>query len=55
MRKYSKDTKEQVVETLHSDARQGLNVSQIASLRRAHGLNKLEEAAKVAFLNPIVM
>ena len=47
MRKFSKDTREQVVETLSSDSRQGLSLNQVVSLRRAHGLNKLEEEAKV--------
>lgn len=47
MRKFSKDTKEQVVETLSSDSKDGLNAAQVASLRRAHGLNKLEEEQKV--------
>ncbi|KAJ1434018.1 hypothetical protein B484DRAFT_3792 [Ochromonadaceae sp. CCMP2298] len=43
MRKFAKDTNEQVVETLHSDFNAGIGVGQVASLRRAHGLNKLEE------------
>jgi len=47
MRKYSKDTREQVLETLHSDIKKGLSTSQVASLRKAHGLNKLEEEEKV--------
>ncbi len=36
-----------MVETLSSDSRQGLAQNQVVSLRKAHGLNKLEEEPKV--------
>lgn len=47
MRKFARDTTEQVVEGLGSDLVQGLNASQVVSLRKVHGLNKLEEEEKV--------
>jgi len=46
MRKYAKDTTEQVIDTLSSNLRQGLSSIQVASLRKEHGLNKLEEEEK---------
>jgi magnesium-transporting ATPase (P-type) len=54
MRKFSKDTSEQVVETLSSDTRLGLSLNQVGSLRKAHGLNKLEEEEKVFFFSVIL-
>ena len=47
MRKYAKDTTEQVIDTLSSNLRQGLSSIQVASLKKEHGLNKLEEEEKV--------
>jgi magnesium-transporting ATPase (P-type) len=47
MRRFAKDTAEQIVETFGTNLREGLNSNQIASLRKAHGLNKLEEEEKV--------
>jgi hypothetical protein len=47
MRKYSKATSDEVVETFGSDVRTGLALQTINTLRKVHGLNKLEEEVKV--------
>jgi hypothetical protein len=47
MRKFAKITGEEVVEILSSDSTNGLSQLNIASLRRVHGLNKLESEEKV--------
>jgi magnesium-transporting ATPase (P-type) len=53
MRRFARDTTEHVVEALGSNQLQGLNSSQVASLRKAHGLNKLEEEEKVRVLHVV--
>ena len=50
MRRFAQDTTEQVVEALGSHMTQGLNVTQISSLRTVHGLNKLQEEEKVKYI-----
>lgn len=51
MRRYSKVTSDEVVETLSSNATTGLSAQNLSSLRKAHGLNKLEEEEKVRFVS----
>ena len=47
MKKFSKETSEEVVEILNSDLNNGLSALNIISLRKIHGLNKLEAEIKV--------
>ena len=47
MKRYSKETVEQVIDHLGSDIINGLDGGQVASLQQEHGPNKLEEEEKV--------
>lgn len=47
MRKFARDTIDHVIEALGSDLREGLSGAEVASRRKVHGLNKLEEEQKV--------
>jgi hypothetical protein len=49
LKKFAKATGEEVIEILSSDASNGLSALNIVSLRRVHGLNKLEGEVKVNY------
>lgn len=47
MMKAAKETSDQVIYSYNTNINTGLNSNQISLLRKAHGLNKLEEEEKV--------
>ena len=49
MMKAAKETSDQVIYSYNTNVSTGLNSNQINLLRKAHGLNKLEEEEKVCF------